>query len=33
MVTRREDLEIGSVEALWLDISLKKSHGFVVGTF
>lgn len=33
MVTRRDDLEIDTVEALWLEVSLPKSRGFLVGTF
>lgn len=33
MVTRRDDLEIDTVEALRLEVSLPKSRGFLVGTF
>ena len=33
MVSRREDLELSSVEALWLEVSLPNSRGFLVGTF
>ena len=32
-VTRREDLEIDSVEALWLEIGVPKSRSFLIGTF
>ena len=32
-VTRREDLEIDSPEALWLEIAVPKPHRFLVGTF
>ena len=28
MVTRRDDLEIDTVEALWLEVSLPKSRGY-----
>ena len=31
--TRRDDLEDSTVERLWLEISLPKTHGFLVGTF
>ena len=30
---RREDLEDANVEGLWLEISLPKSRGFLVGAF
>ncbi|CAB3997083.1 Hypothetical predicted protein [Paramuricea clavata] len=33
LVTRREDLGNVDVEGLWLEISLPKSRGFLVGTF
>ena len=33
MVSRRQDLELSSVEALWLEVSLPNSRGFLVGTF
>lgn len=31
--TRRDDVEDSTVEGLWLEISLPKTHGFLVGTF
>ena len=31
--TRRDDLEDSTVEGLWLEISLPKTHGFLIGTF
>ena len=31
--TRRDDLEDSTVERLWLEISLPKTHGFLVRTF
>lgn len=32
-VIRRTDLESGSVECLWLEVLVRKSHSFLVGTF
>ena len=32
MAIRRDDLEDSSVEGLWLEILLPKSHAFLVGT-
>ena len=32
-VTRREDLEIDSLEALWLETAVPKSRSFLIGTF
>ena len=33
VVTRRDDLEVDSVEGLWLEIAMPKSRGFLVGYF
>ena len=33
VVTRRDDLEVDSVEGLWLEIAMPKSRGFLVGNF
>ena len=33
VVTRRDDLEMDSVEGLWLEIAMPKSRGFPVGSF
>ena len=33
LVTRRDDLEIDSVEGLWLEIVVTKSRNFLLGTF
>ena len=33
VVTRRDDLEVDSVEGLWLEIAMPKSRGFLVGSF
>ena len=33
MGTRRDDLEVDSVEGLWLEIAMPKSRGFLVGSF
>ena len=33
VVTRRDDLKVDSVEGLWLEIAMPKSHSFLVGNF
>ena len=32
-MTRRDDLEVDSVEGLWLEIAMPKSCGFLLGSF
>ena len=32
-VTRREDIEIDSLEALWLETAVPKSRSYLIGTF
>ena len=33
VLTRRDELEVDSVEGLWLEIAMPKSRGFLVGSF
>lgn len=33
VVTRRDDLEVDSVEGLWLEIAMPKSRSFLVGSY
>ena len=33
VATRRDDLELDTVEAMWLEIAVPKSRGFLDGNF